>query len=96
MQLTQISNDTIVQIGPKGTFTLPKPLRSLSNLGEGSFVKATFSFGKIILEPARLISYPVRQYTDQEIDEFLQEDKKLSPKIVSALNKKFGIKLDIK
>lgn len=96
MQLNQIANDTIVQIGPKGTFTLPKPLRTLANLPDGSFLKARIDLGRIILEPARMISYPIRQYTDEEIDEFLQEDKKLDPKVSSSLNKKFGIKLDIK
>lgn len=96
MQLSQITNDTIVQIGPKGTFTLPKPLRTLANLPDGSFLRARLDFGRIILEPTRMISYPIRQYTDEEIDGFLQEDKKLNPKIVSALNKKFGIKLDSK
>lgn len=96
MQLTPISNDTIIQIGPKGTFTLPKPLRTLANLPDGSFLKARIDLGRIILEPARMISYPVRQYTDEEIDGFLQEDKKLNPKIASTLNKKFGIKLDSK
>lgn len=96
MQLTQTFNDIVVQIGPKGTFTLPKSLRMLTNLDDGSFVKASVTMGKIVLEPARMISYPVRQYSDEDIEGFLEEDKKLDPKIASALNQKFGIKLDIK
>lgn len=96
MQLIPQINDIVVQIGPKGTFTLPKSLRTLTNLDDGAFVKASVNMGKIILEPARVISYPVRQYTDEDIESFLEEDKKLDPKIASALNQKFGIKLDIK
>lgn len=86
----------LIQIGSKGTFTLPKSLRTLTNLDDGSFVKASVAMGKIILEPARVISYPVRQYSDEDIDNFLEDDKKLDPQIASALDKKFGIKLDIK
>lgn len=96
MQIAQPFNDIVVQIGPKGTFTLPKSLRTLTNLTDGAFVKASVAMGKIVLEPARVISCPVRQYTDEDIEDFLEEDKKLDSKIISALDKKFGIKLDIK
>lgn len=96
MQLLQTFDDIVVQIGPKGTFTLPKSLRTLTNLNDGTFVKASVAMGKIILEPARMISYPVRQYADEDIENFLEEDKKLDQKTIVALNKKFGIKLDIK
>lgn len=33
----------------------------------------------------KVITYPVRQYTDKEINEFLAEDKKINPKILNKL-----------
>jgi len=85
-----------VQIGSKGVLVLPKSLRTIAGLDDGSFVNASVIMGKIVLEPARVVSYPVRQYSNEDIDSFLEEDKKLDPKIISALDKKFGIKLDTK
>jgi len=96
MKIAQYPNEILLQMGPKGVFTLPKALRSRANIADGAYVKAILNSGKITLEPVKMVAYPVREYTDEEVDEFLKEDKKLDSKVAAALDKKFGIKLDLK
>ena len=37
--------------------------------------------GRLILEPVRTLNYPVRSYTDKELEEFIKLDKEESKKL---------------
>ncbi len=87
---------TVTTLQTKGLVTIPKAMRQAAGLDEGGTIKISLQDGKVLIEPATVVTYPVRHYTDKEIEEFLEEDKKIDPKIIRALDRKFGIKLDIK
>lgn len=76
--------DEIVKIQPRGLFTIPKKLRIRLGLSDNSLVKVKEEKGKLIVEPMRALPYPVRSYTDEDIREFIELDKKES----EALRKK--------
>lgn len=72
MQLT-VYDEQIVQLQPRGVFTLPKNMRSgLFDNDRLARIKRVGS--RIIIEPIRTLSYPVRSYTNDEINEFLNFD----------------------
>lgn len=67
----------IVKIQPRGVITIPRRFRD-KNFSENSFVKVKKTGGKLTLEPVTMVEYPVRRYTDKEVDEFFEMDKKES------------------
>lgn len=75
--------EEIVKIQPKGLFTIPKKFRT-GLFEENGLARVRKEKGRLILEPVRTLPFPVRRYTDQEIDEFLAldayETKKLKAK----------------
>lgn len=81
MQLVPL--EEIVKIQSKGLFTIPKKFRT-GLFEENGLARVRKEKGRLILEPVRTLPYPVRRYTDQEIDEFLEldanETKKLKAK----------------
>lgn len=68
-------NIDIIRIQKKGLITLPKKIRESAGFEENGYARITKQGQQIILEPLKL-SYPIRQYTDSEIDEFLESDKR--------------------
>lgn len=86
--MQQIIQEEIVRILPKGLITIPKYLRIELGLEESSLARIKSEKGRLIIEPVRMISYPVRSYSNEEIKEFLEEDEKETEKL-----KKAGYKL---
>lgn len=80
----QTFDDEIVKIQPRGLFTIPKKLRIRLGLSDNSLAKVKEEKGKLIIEPVRTLPYSVRSYTDANIREFIELDKKES----AALRKK--------
>lgn len=78
-------NYVLVMPQPRGQITLPKKLRSKYGIRPGVPVKIMDADGGIRVEPVRIVSYPVRQYTDGEVDEFLKLDAKETKKIKSSV-----------
>ena len=68
----------IVKLQPKGLMTIPKKLREAIGLKENGLARIKQEKGRLILEPVRTLPYPVRQYTGEEIREFLDLDKQES------------------
>ena len=60
---------------PKGQITLPKKLRDKYGIKPGVPVKISDANGAILVEPVRILPYPVRQYTADEVEEFLKLDE---------------------
>ncbi len=80
----QILSTDIVKMQAKGLMTIPKKMRQKLNLEENSLVRVIEGRGRVILEPLRTLNFPVRSYNSEEINEFLELDKKKT----KALRKK--------
>ena len=73
--MQQTAFEELIKIQPKGVITIPKKIRDSLGLSENDLIKIKKELNKITIEPVRTLPYPVRSYSDREIDEFLQEDK---------------------
>jgi hypothetical protein len=71
--MQQISLEEIVKIQPKGLFTIPKKFRT-GLFEENGLARVRKEKGRLILEPVRTLPYPVRSYTNEEIQEFIDLD----------------------
>ena len=75
-----ISYEEIIKIQPRGVFTVPKKLRE--GLFDKSGVAKIARVGrKLVIEPVRTLTYPVRSYTDSEVEEFFKLDEKESKEL---------------
>lgn len=72
----QILSTDIVKIQSKGLLTIPKKIRQNLGFEENSLVRVIEEKGRVVIEPIRTLPYPVRIYTRDEINEFLELDKK--------------------
>lgn len=79
MQTTTYT-DQIVQLQPRWVFTLPKNLRE-DFFDDNRLAKISRVGRKIIIEPVRTLSYSVRSYSDNEVDDFFNLDEKDSKKL---------------
>lgn len=70
--------EDIIKILPKGLVTIPKKMREELGFEENSMVRIKEEKGRLVIEPLRTLPYPVRRYTQAEIDEFMKLDKKES------------------
>ena len=68
--------NTTIQIGTRGTLTLPKPLRKALGVERGGVVIASVESDGIVLHPA--VAYPIELYTDARIAEFDEADAQLA------------------
>ncbi len=73
-------DEQIVQLQPRWVFTLPRNLRD-GFFDDNRLAKINRIGRKIIIEPVRTLPYPVRSYTDNEVDEFLELDAKESKEL---------------
>lgn len=71
----------IVKIQPKGLITIPVNLRKELGFDESGLARVWKDKGRLILEPVRTLNYPVRSYTDKELEEFSKLDKEESKKL---------------
>ena len=69
------SNEEIIKILPKGLITIPKKLREALGLTENKLARIKKEEGRLIIEPVSTLFYPVRTYTEREIDGFFKMDK---------------------
>ena len=79
--MQQVIQEEIVKMQPKGLVTIPKKLRQKVGLLENSLVKVKEEQGRLVLEPVRTLPYPVRSYTQEDIKEFLELDKRESKEL---------------
>lgn len=79
--------EDIIKILPKGVITIPKKIRQFLGFSDNSLARVKAERGRLIIEPMSTLPYPIRNYTDQEITEFINKDKKetLELKIKSLL-----------
>lgn len=80
MQIQDTYDEQIILLQPRGVFTVPKKLRQ--GLFDNSPVARITRLGqKLVIEPVRTLSYSVRSYTNNEIDEFFELDDKESKEL---------------
>ena len=79
MQTT--SFEDIVKLQPKGLLTIPKKARQAVGFDEDGFVRIRVDRGRILIEPVRVLPYPVRRYTNEEIEKFFALDDKESEEL---------------
>lgn len=82
--MQQIIQEEIVRIQPKGLITIPKYLRVKLGFDLSKLARIKSEKGRLIIEPVRTISYPVRSYSDKELKEFLEEDEKEAKELRKA------------
>jgi len=74
--MIQNIQEEIIKIQSRGLLTIPAKFRKDTNFKENSLVKIIKEKGRLIIEPIRTLPYPVRSYTNQELKEFFELDKK--------------------
>lgn len=79
-----IFTEEIAKIQPRGILTIPKKLRRFIGLADNTFVKISGNKYRLVIEPIRVLPYPVRSYNNNEIKDFFdldaQESKQLKTK----------------
>lgn len=74
--MSQLQNwEEIIKIQPRGVITIPRRFRG-GEFGENNLVRVRKAGGNLVLEPVTTLKYTVRRYTDTEVEEFLDEDKR--------------------
>jgi bifunctional DNA-binding transcriptional regulator/antitoxin component of YhaV-PrlF toxin-antitoxin module len=74
----------VVRLRPRGQLTIPSELRRRLKIDADSFKE-----GKIEIRPLRLTAeeeVPLREYSDEEIQRFLEEDR-LDPETLAKVRK---------
>jgi len=75
-----------IKLQPKGLITIPKKMRDQLKLTDQSVLRISRQGQQLILEPVTILDYPVRQYTDQEVQEYLNYDRLETKKHRQKLN----------
>lgn len=86
----QTPQETIIKIQPKGLMTIPIKFRRALGLTANNLARIKKEKGRLVIEPVRTLPYPVRSYTDAEVDEFLRLDAKESALLKTNRQKKSG------
>lgn len=86
---TNMNQEEWLKILGKGMVTLPKKWRDELGIESGDIVKAKKEGDRVIIEAQRSTQLPYRVYSDNEIEDFLKEDK-LPEALIKKLKKKFG------
>ena len=79
-----ITYEEIAKLQPKGLLTIPKKFREGLGFTENNLVRLKADRGRLIVEPVKTLPYPVRTYTDRNLEEFFalddEESKQLKAK----------------
>lgn len=70
-----MENQTLVKVQSKGLITIPKEYRKSLRIDDNGFVRIKKLKGVLIVEPVRTLSYPVRSYNEEEVEEFIVYDQ---------------------
>lgn len=79
--MQQAIQTDFVKVQQKGLITIPKAFRDQLGIKENTLVKITKEKGRLIIEPMNDLPYGVRSYTPEEVQEFIEYDKKLSEQL---------------
>ena len=79
--MQQLIQDEIIKLQSRGTLTIPKKFRKSLGLEENSLVRIRKDQWRLVVEPIRTLPYPVRSYTNEDLEEFFELDAKESKKL---------------
>lgn len=79
--MPQLIQEEIIRLQPKGLLTIPKKLRQELGFEENGLARVRKKGRSLVIEPVRTLPYPVRSYTNKEIEEFLALDKEEAQKL---------------
>ena len=74
------TQEEIIKLQPRGVITVPKKLRE-GLFDDAGIAKIKRLGRKLIIEPVKTLSYPVRSYTDKELREFFELDEEETKKL---------------
>lgn len=74
--MPQILQEEFITLQPKGVFTIPKKFRKILGFTDRSVIRVKPEKGRLIIESVRILPYPVRTYSEKEVAEFIDLDKK--------------------
>ncbi|MEA3354887.1 MAG: AbrB/MazE/SpoVT family DNA-binding domain-containing protein [Patescibacteria group bacterium] len=72
MQITNYQD--FAKLQSKGLITIPKKFRQSLKFQENQLLKLRQDKGRLIIEPVRILPYPVRSYSKQNINQFIKLD----------------------
>ena len=72
----QMQTYEYVKLQKRGNMTVPKSLRALLGFKENELVRMSEDNGKLVVEPVKTLTYNVRSYTDEEVEDFFELDAK--------------------
>jgi AbrB family looped-hinge helix DNA binding protein len=79
--MQQVHFEEIVKLQSRGNLTIPKQLRKYLRLEKNSLIRVIKERNRLILEPVRMITYPVRSYSDKELKDFFAYDSEQTKKL---------------
>lgn len=79
--MLQTVAEELVKVQPKGLLTIPKRFRQELGLEENTFARIKKEKGRLMIEPVRVLPYPARSYSDQDLKEFFALDEKESKEL---------------
>ncbi len=73
--MPELALTRVVQLPSRGQITLPTEFRRKLGLAEGDLMRMSLVGEKIEIQPLRTADARLRQYTETEIQQFLEDDK---------------------
>jgi AbrB family looped-hinge helix DNA binding protein len=73
--MTEQMMTRVVQLPSRGQITLPTDFRRKLGLSEGDLMRMTLVGEKIEIQPVRTADARLRQYTEAEVQQFLEDDQ---------------------
>lgn len=79
--MQQLIQDEIIKLQPRGLLTIPKKFRQSLGLEENTLIRIKKDKWRLIIEPVRTLSYPVRSYTNEDLRQFFELDAEETKKL---------------
>ncbi len=73
--MQQVTYEEIIKLQPKGVLTVPKKMRD-GLFDDMGVAKISRIGSKLVIEPVRTLSYPVRSYSENDLKGFFELDEK--------------------
>lgn len=80
--MQQVTYEEIIKLQPKGVLTVPKKMRE-GLFDDMGIAKISRQGAKLIIEPIRTLSYPVRSYGEDDLRDFFELDEKETKELKS-------------
>lgn len=71
----QYVSESVIKILPKGLVTIPKKWREELGLDENGLARIRKEGKRLVLEPVSVVGYLLREYSREEIKQFIKEDR---------------------